>query len=63
VAFAHLVSQLQAWGFALIDCQVSNSHLLSLGAEEIDRLQFEKILAENIDKNNIDSWKDHWHAS
>jgi leucyl/phenylalanyl-tRNA--protein transferase len=63
VAFAHLVSQLQAWGFALIDCQVSNSHLLSLGAEEIDRLQFEKVLAENIDKNNIDSWKDHWHAS
>lgn len=63
VAFARLVSQLRSWDFALIDCQVSNTHLLSLGAEEIDRIQFEKILIENIDKKNIDSWKDQWQTS
>lgn len=40
VAFAHLVDKLKSWGFRLIDCQVSTSHLLSLGAEEITRGEF-----------------------
>ncbi len=40
-----LVKQLQRWGFELIDCQVSSQHLLSLGAEEISRQQFESELA------------------
>lgn len=44
VAFVHLVRQLQKWGFALIDCQVSSEHLKSLGAEEIPRSQFQKLL-------------------
>ena len=37
VAFYHLVQQLQAWDFTLLDCQVNNDHLLSLGAEDIPR--------------------------
>jgi leucyl/phenylalanyl-tRNA---protein transferase len=40
VAFVHLVRQLDAWGYALIDCQMSTQHLFSLGAEEIRRRDF-----------------------
>lgn len=36
-ALAALVTQLKRWGFELIDCQVSNPHLLRLGAREIPR--------------------------
>lgn len=40
VAFAVLARQLEAWGFALIDCQVYSAHLASLGAEQISRREF-----------------------
>lgn len=40
VAFAHLVRQLEAWEFELIDCQVSSAHLESLGATSQSRTQF-----------------------
>ena len=40
VAFAHLARQLLAWNFALIDCQVHSAHLVSLGAEQIERRAF-----------------------
>ncbi|MCQ8105745.1 leucyl/phenylalanyl-tRNA--protein transferase [Methylomonas sp. SURF-2] len=43
-AFAHLVQQLTLWGYQLIDCQVSSEHLFSLGAEEIPRHAFAKLL-------------------
>jgi leucyl/phenylalanyl-tRNA--protein transferase len=44
VALAYLSSQLKAWGFRMIDCQVYTRHLASLGAEEIPRHQFCKDL-------------------
>lgn len=44
VAFAHLVAQLRAWQFQMIDCQVSSDHLFSLGAEERPREDFERML-------------------
>ncbi|HSD97154.1 MAG TPA: leucyl/phenylalanyl-tRNA--protein transferase [Sulfuricaulis sp.] len=40
VAFVHLVRQLERWGCAFIDCQLSSAHLFSLGAEEIRRHDF-----------------------
>ncbi|KEA63883.1 Leucyl/phenylalanyl-tRNA--protein transferase [Marinobacterium lacunae] len=40
IAFAHLVEHLKNWGYALIDCQVYNDHLASLGAREIPRPTF-----------------------
>ncbi|MBI3778011.1 MAG: leucyl/phenylalanyl-tRNA--protein transferase [Gammaproteobacteria bacterium] len=40
VAFVHLVKQLERWGYAFIDCQISSAHLFSLGAEEIRRRDF-----------------------
>ncbi|GMR03566.1 MAG: leucyl/phenylalanyl-tRNA--protein transferase [Gammaproteobacteria bacterium] len=44
VAFVHLVRQLEAWGYTLIDCQVPSAHLESLGAEEIRRRDFLTLL-------------------
>lgn len=46
VGFAHLVAQLRTWQFQIIDCQVSSGHLFTLGAEEISREAFEKILLD-----------------
>ena len=40
VAFVHLVRQLERWGYAFIDCQISSAHLFSRGAEEIRRHDF-----------------------
>lgn len=44
VVFVHLVRQLKAWGYQLIDCQVRSEHLLSLGAEEVRREDFLALL-------------------
>lgn len=44
VGFAYLVQQLLAWDFQLIDCQVANNHLFSLGAVEISREEFQQLL-------------------
>ncbi len=44
VAFAQLVRQLEVWGFGLIDCQVASDHLASLGATEIPREHFIRLL-------------------
>jgi leucyl/phenylalanyl-tRNA--protein transferase len=48
-AFVTLVRQLSEWGFAMIDCQVTTWHLLSLGAKEIPRHFFLKRLKKLID--------------
>ena len=40
VVIVRLCRQLQQWGFALLDCQLNNAHLLSLGAIEISRDEF-----------------------
>ena len=44
VAFVHLVNQLRAWGYGLIDCQIHSDHLASLGARSIRRHDFRKLL-------------------
>ncbi len=48
IAFCYLVTQLKEWGFQLLDCQVHNNHLQSLGASEISRELFQQYL------NNMD---------
>jgi leucyl/phenylalanyl-tRNA--protein transferase len=50
IALYHLVERLKAWKFPLIDCQVTNQHLLSLGAEEMTRKEFLKQLTTNREK-------------
>lgn len=44
VAFVALVNQLKASNYSLLDCQVYNEHLESLGCREIERDIFIKIL-------------------
>ena len=44
-ALSTLAQQLQRWGFAMIDCQVANPHLESLGAVEIARSDFLRRIA------------------
>ena len=43
-AFIHLTRKLEEENYKLIDCQVYNEHLASLGAEEIPRAKFMEIL-------------------
>jgi leucyl/phenylalanyl-tRNA--protein transferase len=47
VAFYHLCKQAKYNGIRLIDCQVHNNHLESLGAKEIPRKQYYKYLLED----------------
>lgn len=57
VAFYHLVTQLSAWGYQLIDCQVHTDHLVSLGAEEIDRQHFFSLLKQYSSfEPDINAW-------
>jgi len=44
IAFIALVKQLQLANYKLLDCQVHNDHLESLGAREIDRDDFLELL-------------------
>lgn len=48
VAFVTLVKQLKIANYKLLDCQVYNPHLESLGCREIDRNEFMSIL--NVSK-------------
>jgi leucyl/phenylalanyl-tRNA--protein transferase len=45
VALVHLCRTLEDWRFQLIDCQVLTSHLIRMGAEEIARGEFVRVLA------------------
>ena len=57
IAFILMVEQLQKWGYALIDCQVSNDHLFSLGAIEISREEFQLYLDRYIDSPSPSNWQ------
>jgi len=46
VILVKLARYMVAHGFELLDCQVSNSHLLSMGARQISREKFLKCLAK-----------------
>jgi leucyl/phenylalanyl-tRNA---protein transferase len=48
IAFAHLARQLDRWQFGLIDCQMTTRHLASLGAREIPRARFMRLLQELV---------------
>jgi len=56
VALVALCRQLDKWGFTLLDCQISNPHLLSMGAEEMSRSEFESHLESTTGKN-------HWQGN
>lgn len=54
IAFAHLARGLQHAGFPLIDCQLGNDHLYSLGAVLIDRDRFLDLLKHNTE--SVSQW-------
>lgn len=47
-ALIHLCFDAQNEGIEMIDCQITNKHLISMGAEEIPREEYMKILNKNI---------------
>jgi leucyl/phenylalanyl-tRNA--protein transferase len=50
IALAALNRQLANWYYAILDCQVENPHLRSLGAQLIDRAHFTAILEQEADR-------------
>ncbi|HUL92834.1 MAG TPA: leucyl/phenylalanyl-tRNA--protein transferase [Burkholderiales bacterium] len=48
IALAALVAQLKAREFGLIDCQMHTHHLETLGAREIPRARFSRLLEELV---------------
>jgi len=53
IALVALCRQLDQWRFSLVDCQISNPHLLSMGAEDVSRAEFERHL-QSVKASN------HW---
>jgi len=51
-AFVTLVRQLDAWGFDLIDCQITTGHLQRLGAREIPR----ELYLEDLQRCPVEEW-------
>lgn len=47
VAMYHLCRRLVAWRFRLLDCQIPNEHLASLGVDSMPRRDFLAVLADN----------------
>ena len=48
VALVRLVEHLKAQDYRVVDCQQATAHLASLGAREIPRKEFSKLLQESI---------------
>ncbi|WP_373095911.1 leucyl/phenylalanyl-tRNA--protein transferase [Zhongshania sp.] len=62
IAFVHLCGQLHEWGYPLIDCQVGNDYLESMGAEEMDRASFKKYLQQLTNgQSNPKKWSLDWY--
>ena len=58
VALAHLVRQLDCWGFEMIDCQMTTSHLARFGAREIPRAEFIRKLSTLVNyPDSASKWR------
>lgn len=57
VALARLVEECRARDIRLIDCQVASSHLASLGAREVSRLQFVMLLKQHARRTPLGTWR------
>ena len=58
VAFVTLASQLRAWEFDLIDCQVYTEHLARFGAEEWPRREFLAALRSALEHpTRVGPWR------
>jgi leucyl/phenylalanyl-tRNA--protein transferase len=52
-AFIQLAQELEAKKYALIDCQVYNEHLESMGAEEMPRNEFIELLMDKHKRRQV----------
>jgi len=60
VALFHLCQWMIVEGMDVVDCQIPNDHLLSLGAQVMLRDEFYQLLAESVNKNTRKGlWKKH----
>lgn len=58
LALVALAQRLLAWDYELIDCQVSSEHLVSLGAQEINRGEFSELVDSLVSETpHPDSWQ------
>ena len=51
VALVHLVARLNAGGFKLLDAQLINPHLTTLGAVTVPKAQYHRMLEEALEAN------------
>jgi len=58
VALVTLVRQIQRWGFPVMDCQVHNPHLETLGAEGLPRTRFLALLDAHCTRRPVPG---PWH--
>jgi leucyl/phenylalanyl-tRNA---protein transferase len=58
VALAVLCRHMKNHGFDFIDCQISNAHLIRLGAKEIPRSVFLRNLKKSMERTTI---RGRWH--
>ena len=57
IAFYHLDQKLVNWSFTLLDCQMMNPHLASLGVVPMHREDFLDLLASNdLSKTKLGCW-------
>lgn len=64
IALIALCRQLQHWAFGLVDCQVTNPHLLSMGAIEMPRAEFNRHLARLVDlPGQTGNWRNRFEVS
>ena len=60
VALAHLVVRMRIGGFTLLDCQFITPHLASLGAIEIDRVDYIASLSSALSAGALGGLADFW---
>ena len=60
IALVALCQQLQQWDYSLLDCQISNPHLLSMGAVDISRVKFNKYLQTTT---GSDQWRKNFSCT
>lgn len=57
MALVALACHVQHWGFSVIDCQLENPHLTSMGAENISRDSFLRLLQQYRDVATRADWR------
>jgi len=62
IALVYLVMQLRQWDFGFVDCQVYSEHLGTLGARQINRQNFIRLLEKHCSQDNVDAHRGSWHC-